>query len=71
MKWMNECGAPQGSDLWPILFTMYTSPLGDIARRAGLSYHLYADDTQLYVAFKPGTTDQVCCQQIQDCLVAM
>ena len=46
-------GAPQGSCLGPILFTLYASKLFDIIDNHSPDSHCFADDTQLFVSFKP------------------
>ena len=53
-----------------MLYSLYTTPLGDIARSHGLSYHLYADDSQLYVSFKTSSfKDTVSCKsKIEACV---
>ena len=50
---------PQGSFIWPMLYLLYTSPLGDIVREHGLSFHFYADDSQLYTSFACNDTSDL------------
>lgn len=66
-------GVPQGSVLGPQFFVMYSSPIASIARKHGLSIHLYADDTQIYAAFRPGSpvSEEHVRMCVQDCVAEM
>uniref|UniRef100_A0A4W3HGT8 Reverse transcriptase domain-containing protein n=1 Tax=Callorhinchus milii TaxID=7868 RepID=A0A4W3HGT8_CALMI len=47
-----NCGVTQGSVLGP--------PLGDIIHRHGVNFHMYPDDTQLYLCLHPRLQDHCC-----------
>ena len=48
-----DWGVPQGSCLGPLLYIIYSSKLFNIIERHLPNSHCYADDSQIYLSFKP------------------
>jgi hypothetical protein len=47
-------GVPQGSILGPILFNCIMAGLARQLEKMEVNHHIYADDTQIWIPFKPG-----------------
>lgn len=60
-------GMPQGSVIGPFGFPTYQSPLSRIFRMHNMMYHLYADDSQVYVCFKP-TDGNLAKERLEKCI---
>ena len=55
--------------LGPKVCCRYSQPKGDIIKMHNLSYHSYADDTQIYMTFNPRDINfKIAADNIQNCI---
>ena len=64
-------GVPQGSVLGPLLFSLYVTPIADIASTSSLRHHMYADDNQVYVSFDPYEQTTLKLDNIEKCVASI
>ncbi|XP_071804869.1 uncharacterized protein [Asterias amurensis] len=50
---------PRGSVMGHSIFTLYSSPLEDVIKSHGMSYTMYADDTQVYTILNHNTQSTI------------
>ena len=57
--------------LGPLLYLLYTDPLGNVIRWHDMDFYLYADDIQLYTTFSCDDKDDLTTtiSPIESCLV--
>ena len=46
---------PQGPILGPKKYTYYSKPIGNIIKNHNMDYMVYADNSQIYIVFRPST----------------
>ena len=65
-----QYGVPQGSCLGPLLFVMYASKLFSVLEDHLQNVQAYADDSQLYILFKPdaGADQSAAVTAMQNCI---
>ena len=65
-----DWGVPQGSCLGPLLYIIYSSKLFNIIERHLPNSHCYADDSQIYLSFKPddSSSQQEAITAMQNCI---
>ena len=70
-KFVFDHGVPQGSCLGPLLIIIYSSKLFKVIRDQLPEAHCYAEDTQLYLSFKPhsGPSQTAAVSAMESCIV--